>query len=143
MSHDASGPYGCPDPRKGPNGPPDPQAGGEHTPDEQKLHGPVRGPEEELALLGKILSHPLRIRILIALADEGEWSATRLANQLREPVGKISYHVRYLADSSVVELQRIVPRRGSVESYYSLSRRFLRLVPAAARLLPGPESQQP
>jgi DNA-binding transcriptional ArsR family regulator len=43
------------------------------------------------------LAHPLRVRILGLLRDEGPSTATRLAEQLGESSGATSYHLRQLA----------------------------------------------
>jgi DNA-binding transcriptional ArsR family regulator len=95
--------------------------------------------EERLAVLGQALSHPVRIRILVALADDGEHSPKELAERLDEPLGNVSYHVRSLAGSGAVELRRTVPRRGAVQHYYSLARPFRGVIPAVTRLLPQPD----
>ena len=47
--------------------------------------------------------HPIRMRIIDALRDEGPSTATRLATILGESSGATSYHLRVLADAGVIE----------------------------------------
>jgi DNA-binding transcriptional ArsR family regulator len=65
----------------------------------------------------KALSHPLRIKIL-ALLEGNVSSPKELADELEEPLGNVSYHVRTLADLGLIELVKKVPRRGAIEHYY-------------------------
>jgi DNA-binding transcriptional ArsR family regulator len=72
-------------------------------------------PEAQVA---RILSHPLRPRILQILAVRGEASPNEIAAELDVPLGTLSYHTRLLRDSGWIELVREVPRRGAVEHFY-------------------------
>jgi DNA-binding transcriptional ArsR family regulator len=74
--------------------------------------------------LAKALSHPLRVSVLIRL-NEGVASPNELAQELGEPLGNVSYHVRALADLDCVELVETAPRRGAVEHYYRATERAL------------------
>jgi DNA-binding transcriptional ArsR family regulator len=65
----------------------------------------------------KALSHPLRVRMLTVL-NQKVASPSELADELDEPLGNVSYHMRFLADLNMVELVRTEPRRGAVEHYY-------------------------
>jgi DNA-binding transcriptional ArsR family regulator len=65
----------------------------------------------------KALSHPLRVRMLTLLHQKVA-SPSELADELDEPLGNVSYHMRFLADLNMVELVRTEPRRGAVEHYY-------------------------
>lgn len=65
----------------------------------------------------KVLAHPLRLKIL-KRAQVSDVSAKEAALELREPIGKVSYHVRVLADAGLLELTRQTPRRGAIESHY-------------------------
>jgi DNA-binding transcriptional ArsR family regulator len=65
----------------------------------------------------KALSHPLRVRML-TLLNQKVASPSELADELDEPLGNVSYHMRFLADLNMVELVRTEPRRGAVEHYY-------------------------
>jgi len=65
----------------------------------------------------KALSHPLRVRML-TLLNQKVASPSQLADELDEPLGNVSYHMRFLADLKMVKLVRTEPRRGAVEHYY-------------------------
>jgi DNA-binding transcriptional ArsR family regulator len=65
----------------------------------------------------KALSHPLRVRML-TLLNQKVSSPSELAEELDEPLGNVSYHMRFLADLKMVKLVRTEPRRGAVEHYY-------------------------
>jgi DNA-binding transcriptional ArsR family regulator len=65
----------------------------------------------------KALSHPLRVRML-TLLNQKVSSPSELAEELDEPLGNVSYHMRFLADLDMVKLVRTEPRRGAVEHYY-------------------------
>lgn len=68
--------------------------------------------------VAKALAHPLRTRILAALADRTA-SPSELAAELDVPLGVLSYHVRRLTALGFLKLVRRVPRRGAVEHYYT------------------------
>ncbi|MGK2939975.1 MAG: ArsR/SmtB family transcription factor [Solirubrobacteraceae bacterium] len=65
----------------------------------------------------KVLAHPIRMKIL-KQAQLGEVSAKEASRDLEEPIGKVSYHVRVLAEAGLLELTRQTPRRGAIESHY-------------------------
>jgi DNA-binding transcriptional ArsR family regulator len=50
----------------------------------------------------RTLAHPLRMRLLSVLRLEGPATATQLARRLATDSGKTSYHLRQLADASLV-----------------------------------------
>lgn len=75
-------------------------------------------PNTPAARVARVLSHPLRPRILQAVALRGESSPTEIAASLQEPLGSVSYHVRILRDEGWLELVRTAPRRGAVEHFY-------------------------
>jgi DNA-binding transcriptional ArsR family regulator len=70
------------------------------------------------AQIARVLSHPLRPRILQILAIRGEASPNEIAAELDVPLGTLSYHTRLLRDAGWIELVREVPRRGAVEHFY-------------------------
>jgi DNA-binding transcriptional ArsR family regulator len=77
-------------------------------------------PQQEPAIdqrIMKALSHPLRVRMLTLLSQKVA-SPSELAEELDEPLGNVSYHMRFLADLNMVKLVRTEPRRGAVEHYY-------------------------
>ena len=67
--------------------------------------------------LVKALAHPLRVRILGVLQDRVA-SPSDLAEELKAPLGNVSYHVRILAQLDLLKLVRKRPRRGAIEHYY-------------------------
>ena len=69
--------------------------------------------------VAKAYSHPLRAQILGVL-EERRASPRELADELGEPLGNVSYHVRTLLALKLIRLVESTPRRGSVEHYYEL-----------------------
>ena len=67
--------------------------------------------------LMKALAHPLRQRILMELSQRVA-SPSELAEEMGEPLGNVSYHVRMLVDLECIELVRTTPRRGALEHHY-------------------------
>jgi len=63
------------------------------------------------------LSHPLRGRIL-GILEERRASPRELADELGQPLGNVSYHVRTLLALKLIRLVKKTPRRGSIEHYY-------------------------
>jgi len=66
----------------------------------------------------KALGHPLRLRLLEAIIEQGEASPVGLARQLDQALATVSRQVRILRDLGFVELTRTEPRRGAVEHFY-------------------------
>ncbi len=65
------------------------------------------------------LAHPMRRRILRKMIeDDGEISPRDLALALKEPLSKLSYHVRILAYCGAIELVRTDQVRGSMQHFY-------------------------
>ncbi|MFI6322594.1 helix-turn-helix domain-containing protein [Nonomuraea sp. NPDC050556] len=58
------------------------------------------GPKDTGAL--KAISHPLRMRLLLAIDEIGPVTVGMLATHLSQPVGVISYHLRQLAAHGLV-----------------------------------------
>lgn len=65
----------------------------------------------------KVLAHPVRWRILEALADRAA-SPVQLSRTLEEPLGNVSYHVRVLLEHGCVVPAGTRPRRGATEHFY-------------------------
>lgn len=99
-------------------------------------------PAIQLAQLGRALGHPLRVEILTALLRMDEASPRELAELLGQPLGTVSYHVRYLVTLDMLQLERMVPRRGAVQHFYSLKGELRRLLPAAAAVLAEPATAE-
>lgn len=79
-------------------------------------------PEGITQQLAKALAHPLRVRILAAL-HRGISSPNQLSQELGEPLGNISYHVKTLLELDCIELVKTEPRRGAVEHFYRATKR--------------------
>ncbi|HXQ89195.1 MAG TPA: helix-turn-helix domain-containing protein [Solirubrobacterales bacterium] len=77
---------------------------------------PPDHPSEESLLTA--LGHPLRRRILRAMADGKPASPKGLAEALSEPLSNVSYHVRVLVQSGALKLVRTKPARGSIQHFY-------------------------
>lgn len=69
-----------------------------------------------------VMTHPTRDAVLKHLKRR-EASPREIAVATGEPLGNVSYHVRVLHDSGVLELVRTEPRRGAVEHFYRLVKR--------------------
>jgi len=88
--------------------------------------------------LAKALAHPLRVRILTSL-HKGVSSPNQLSQELGEPLGNVSYHVKTLLEYDCVELVKTEPRRGAVEHFYRATERAFfsasdwEKIPASAR----------
>jgi DNA-binding transcriptional ArsR family regulator len=77
---------------------------------------PTDHPNEEQLLMA--LGHPLRRRILRALADSRPASPRELSDALAQPLSNVSYHVRVLVQSKAVTLVGTKPARGSIQHFY-------------------------
>jgi DNA-binding transcriptional ArsR family regulator len=70
----------------------------------------------------KALGHPIRLRALTIL-NERVASPSEIAQELAEPLGVVSYHVRILEELGCIELVRTTPRRGAIEHHYRATER--------------------
>jgi DNA-binding transcriptional ArsR family regulator len=73
-------------------------------------------------LLVKAIGHPLRLKLL-TLLNERVASPSELAEELDEPLGNVSYHMRRLAELGCIELVRTTPVRGALEHHYRATAR--------------------
>ena len=67
--------------------------------------------------VAKALAHPVRAHVLTIL-NERVASPNQMAEELSEPLGNVSYHVKALLDLQAIELVKTTPRRGAVEHFY-------------------------
>lgn len=81
----------------------------------------------------KAVAHPLRRRILLAF-NENVTSPSRVADELGEPIGRVSHHVRVLVRLGAIEPVRTRHRRGAVEHFYRAT------MPALSEDATGPAS---
>lgn len=65
----------------------------------------------------KAVGHPLRIRAFVE-AVRGPVSAKELSQRFDEPLPKVSYHVRLLADAGLLKPVKRTRRRGAIETHY-------------------------
>jgi hypothetical protein len=78
------------------------------------------------------------VRILTSL-HKGVSSPNQLSQELGEPLGNVSYHVKTLLEYDCVELVKTEPRRGAVEHFYRATERAFfsasdwEKIPASAR----------
>jgi predicted ArsR family transcriptional regulator len=79
-----------------------------------------KAPIESLAA---IVTHPLRRRIWYAMAEQRPISPRELADELKEPVNDVAYHVRRLRDLGIIELAGTRPVRGATQHFYRIVRR--------------------
>ena len=78
---------------------------------------------EGVAEWASLLNHPLRVRLITALAG-GPGSATKFAAQFGDTnVGDCHYHLKELKAGKVIELARSRPVRGATERVYRLTPR--------------------
>lgn len=84
------------------------------------------------------LAHPLRIRLLGALRENGPATASKLAQQLGESSGATSYHLRQLAAHGFVEEDR---ERGRGRERWWRSAHEGTQLDAVAELVRNPETR--
>jgi DNA-binding transcriptional ArsR family regulator len=66
----------------------------------------------------KALGHPLRMRLLTFVTEQGEASPIEMSRAFDQPLAMVSHHTRVLRDLGYLELTRTEPRRGALEHYY-------------------------
>jgi DNA-binding transcriptional ArsR family regulator len=74
--------------------------------------------------LPKALSHPLRAQALTIL-NERVASPNEIAGMLGVRLENVGYHVGVLRELGCIELVRTARRRGAVEHYQAVKRRYL------------------
>jgi DNA-binding transcriptional ArsR family regulator len=79
----------------------------------------AENPEDNELLIA--LRHPLRRQILKSMVENDPISPRQIADELKEPLSNVSYHVRVLADCGVASLVDTTPVRGSMQHFYSAS----------------------
>ncbi len=84
---------------------------------------------------GKILSHPLRLQILTIVA---KGPVSPVVTSKKHGVGKlgvVSYHFNQLAELGCVGIHRTRPRRGTIEHYFEVTERGLRVLLIAEEII--------
>src|SRR3954452_3411551 len=70
-------------------------------------------------VMGKALSHPLRVRILMGMnAPPRMLSPSEFSEEARVSMGLASYHFRELAKAGCIEVAEEIRRRGATEHRY-------------------------
>lgn len=84
------------------------------------------------------VANPVRQRILDLLGTGEELSGRMLAERLVDPPSNVYFHLRVLADAGIIEVSRVVPRRGAVEKFYQVVARSFSLSPGALAIAATP-----
>ncbi len=71
--------------------------------------------------MARAYGHPVRARALMILGKRVA-SPKQIAEELGEPIGKVSYHVRDLRDMGLIELVETDGSRGGVQHFYRAAR---------------------
>jgi len=74
-----------------------------------------------MAALAKLLAHPLRLRIAVAMSSGEVTSSATLAEEFDEMVTTVAYHVRALHKGGALRLVDERQVRGATEHFYLLS----------------------
>lgn len=88
------------------------------------------------------MSHLLRVEITSSLVRDHPKSASEIAEELGEPVEKIRYQLRQLVAAGVVEVARMLRRRGTVEQFYAGKQEALTFQPEELGLVPVRKRQK-
>ena len=91
-----------------------------------------------IATVFRALAHPIRIRVLVAFR-ESNLSPAELDRLLADPtvsLSALSYHVRGLARTGLIELTGVRQRRNAIEHRYALTARGRTVVRALQALEP-------
>jgi DNA-binding transcriptional ArsR family regulator len=65
----------------------------------------------------RTLANPSRMRIYVATVERA-YSAKELAERFEQPLARVSYHMRTLADAGLLRAVRHTRRRGAIETHY-------------------------
>jgi predicted ArsR family transcriptional regulator len=90
-------------------------------------------------VVGKVMSHPARVAILLRIASEGTASPKAAAGATSIPLGTCSYHMSELRTLGVVRLRSTRRVRGTDEHIYELTsagRAALRAIESVQALAP-------
>jgi DNA-binding transcriptional ArsR family regulator len=89
-------------------------------------NGELRGTvarREQLRLLAEAMAHPLRGRVLQAVAEKSRDGVCihQLAARLRESKRRVRYHIDVMSELGLVEIARVRTRRGVTERFYRVT----------------------
>jgi DNA-binding transcriptional ArsR family regulator len=68
----------------------------------------------------ELRGEPMRLSVLLMIADE-PMSPKDLSAILGLPIGRLSYHVRMMANAKLIRVQRQAKKRGAVQTFYTLT----------------------
>jgi DNA-binding transcriptional ArsR family regulator len=72
----------------------------------------------EVVALYEAVIHPLRVRILVDIAEHGPTSPTEMTERLPASLGTIAYHVRWLNGRGLIVVASTERRRGATETFW-------------------------
>src|SRR5262245_8245332 len=78
---------------------------------------PSKNPSAIGHKMARAYAHPVRARALMILGKRVA-SPKEIAEELGEPIGKVSYHIRDLRDTGLIELVETDASRGGVQHFY-------------------------
>lgn len=70
-----------------------------------------------------VLSHPLRVRVLLTIDERKQSSAKLISDELDAKLGDVSYHMSFLRDRGYLRGVRDIQRRGAIEHVVALTPR--------------------
>ena len=79
----------------------------------------------EVALIAEVIGHPVRYRVTTALEEESDLTVRQIAERIGEPARRVTYQLRLLRESGLVEISGRRQRRGAIEYRFSMVRRLV------------------
>lgn len=77
---------------------------------------------QKLAANFRAVGHPIRLQIINAMANgRREWSPKKISDEIKAPLGVVSYHIRVMLDSELLTLVDTRQVRGAIEHFYRLT----------------------
>jgi DNA-binding transcriptional ArsR family regulator len=89
----------------------------------QNRAGENQNEVEYIRRLARTMAHPLRYRLLNALASDSPLGADALAKRTGEPVHKVRRHLNTLVAAELVDVAREDESRGAIKRYFATERR--------------------
>ncbi len=93
----------------------------------------------DIARIGQMLAHPLRVYLIRCALQEDEVSTVELAKRDGAPRGPLAYHCRVLTDLGALKVVRTDQHRGVYANFYGIEpdraaalRKVLRVLDGAA-----------
>jgi hypothetical protein len=73
-------------------------------------------------IAAKVMTHPLRVHILLRIAETGKLSPNGYATENDESLNLVAYHVRVLLAYEAIEEVERKARRGATEHFYGVAK---------------------